>query len=56
MVQNGTVTSRSGKTIPIQADSICLHGDGIKAVEFAKRIRAELTAAGVEIVPLTALG
>ena len=56
MVQNGTVTSRSGKTIPIQADSICLHGDGVKAVEFAKRIRAELTAAGVEIVPLTALG
>ena len=56
MVQDGTVTSRSGKTIPIQADSICLHGDGVKAVEFAKRIRAELTAAGVEIVPLTALG
>jgi len=56
MVQDGTVTSRSGKTIPIQADSICLHGDGVKAVEFAKRIRAELTAAGMEIVPLTALG
>ena len=55
MVQEGTVTARSGKTIPIQADSICLHGDGVKAVEFARRIRAELTAAGVEIVPLAAL-
>ena len=54
MVQEGTVTARSGKTIPIQADSICLHGDGVKAVEFARRIRAELTAAGVEIVPLAA--
>ena len=55
MVQEGTVTARSGKTISIQADSICLHGDGVKAVEFARRIRAELTAAGVEIVPLAAL-
>lgn len=54
MVQEGTVTARSGKTIPIQADSICLHGDGVKAVEFARRIRAELTAAGVKIVPLAA--
>ena len=54
MVQEGTVTARSGKTISIQADSICLHGDGVKAVEFARRIRAELTAAGVKIVPLTA--
>ena len=55
MVQEGTVTARSGKTISIQADSICLHGDGVKAVEFARRIRAELTAAGVKIVPLAAL-
>jgi len=52
MVQEGTVATRSGKTIPIRADSICLHGDGAKAVEFAARIRKELTAAGVEIVRL----
>lgn len=55
MVQEGTVTARSGKTIAIRADSICLHGDGVKAVEFARRIRAELTAAGVEIVSLAEL-
>ena len=55
MVQEGTVTARSGKTIPIRADSICLHGDGEKAVEFAERIRQELTAVGVQIVPLTEL-
>ena len=55
MVQEGTVTARSGKTIPIQADSICLHGDGAKAVEFAKRIREALSHAGVEIVPLRKL-
>ena len=55
MVQQGTVTARSGKTISIQADSICLHGDGEKAVEFAKKIRNELTASGVKIVPLSEL-
>ena len=55
MVREGTVTARSGKTIPIRADSICLHGDGEKAVEFAARIRKELTASGVEIVPLKML-
>ena len=55
MVNDGTVVARSGKVIPIEADSICLHGDGVKAVEFAQRIRAELTDSGVEIVPLAAL-
>ena len=55
MVNEGTVVTRSGKVIPIEADSICLHGDGAKAVEFAQRIRAELTDSGVEIVPLAAL-
>lgn len=56
MVQEGTVTARSGRTIAIRADSICLHGDGVKAVAFARRIRAELTRAGVEIVPMAQLG
>ena len=55
MVNDGTVVTRSGKVIPIEADSICLHGDGAKAVEFAQRIRGELTDSGVEIVPLAAL-
>lgn len=55
MVQQGTVTSRTGKTVCIQADSICLHGDGVKAVAFARRIREALTGAGVELAPLSAL-
>ena len=55
MVQQGTVTARSGRVIPIKADSICLHGDGVKAVEFAKRIGEALKNAGVEISPLSML-
>ena len=52
MVQQGTVTARSGKTISIQADSICLHGDGEKAVAFAKKIRNALITSGVKVIPL----
>ena len=55
MVKSGTVVARNGQTIPIEADSICLHGDGVKAVEFARRIRQALTDSGVEIVPLAQL-
>jgi UPF0271 protein len=55
MVKSGTVVARNGQVIPIEADSICLHGDGVKAVEFARRIRQALTDSGVEIVPLSQL-
>ena len=55
MVKNGRVTSITGNGIEIKADSICLHGDGVKAVEFAKRIKEELLKNDVEIVPLREL-
>lgn len=55
MVKNGRVTSITGNEIEIRADSICLHGDGVKAVEFAKRIKEELLKNDVEIVPLREL-
>jgi 5-oxoprolinase (ATP-hydrolysing) subunit A len=38
MINEGTITTVSGKTIPIIAQTICIHGDGIHAVEFAKAI------------------
>ncbi|HZH35883.1 MAG TPA: LamB/YcsF family protein, partial [Flavisolibacter sp.] len=36
MVQRGTVTSVSGKEVPLVAETVCIHGDGKKAVAFAK--------------------
>jgi 5-oxoprolinase (ATP-hydrolysing) subunit A len=42
MVTEGTVTSLSGKTIPIVAETICIHGDGRRAPFFAKKIREGL--------------
>jgi UPF0271 protein len=38
MIKEGTVTTVTGKTIPIVAETICIHGDGEHAVEFAKVI------------------
>ena len=33
LVKTGTVTATSGEKIPIKAQTICLHGDGINVVE-----------------------
>ena len=44
MVKRKTVTTVSGKEIPIQADTVCVHGDGKHAVPFAKRLYEALKA------------
>jgi UPF0271 protein len=38
MIKESKVTSISGKEIPIVAETICIHGDGENAAEFAKKI------------------
>jgi len=42
LVNEGTVTTTTGNIFPIATDTICLHGDGAYAVEFAKSIFAIL--------------
>lgn len=49
MMREGVVRATDGTEVPIRADTICVHGDGPRAVEFARRLRRELRAAGVEI-------
>ena len=49
MIQQKTVTSTTLASIPIQADTICLHGDGDHAVEFAKVIHQTLLQHHIEI-------
>ena len=49
MVKEGKVESVNGTDIAIRADSICVHGDNPKALEFVKNIRETLIAEGVEI-------
>ncbi|WP_340618434.1 LamB/YcsF family protein [Xenorhabdus entomophaga] len=49
LVTEGGVESIDGKFTPIQADSICVHGDSPGAVEMAKQVRTVLQQAGVTI-------
>ncbi len=49
MVREGKVRATDGSDVPVRADTICLHGDGEHAVAFARRLRAALEQAGVEI-------
>ncbi|MCK1976231.1 LamB/YcsF family protein [Jeotgalicoccus huakuii] len=49
MITEGKVESINGKDIDIKADSICVHGDGAKALEFVKEIRKQLQEKGVTI-------
>ena len=49
MVREGVVRATDGSEVPIRAETLCLHGDGAQAVEFARRIRKELAAAGVVV-------
>lgn len=49
MVTEGKVTANDGTDIAIQADSVCVHGDGPKALAFVEKIGAALQAAGVEL-------
>lgn len=52
MVTEHAITARSGKRLEIRFDSLCVHGDEASAVEVARRCRAALEAAGIQIVTL----
>lgn len=49
MVREGVVQAISGETIPLRADTLCLHGDGPHALAFACAIHAALGQAGIQI-------
>ena len=51
LVNKGTVTTATGKTIKLKADTICIHGDGINAVELAKEITDNLKLDGIILKP-----
>jgi UPF0271 protein len=52
MIKKRTVTTISGKIIPIVAETICIHGDGKHAAAFAKKIHEALMNEGIEIRPV----
>jgi UPF0271 protein len=54
MIQKGTVMSQQGVAVPLQADTICIHGDGPQALTFAKQLREGLLQAGIRVMACSA--
>ena len=52
MVETQALNCFSGKQIPCEIDSICVHGDGENAVNTARQIKEGLIKSGVSLNPL----
>ena len=55
MIENQALNCYSGKQIPCEIDSICVHGDGKSAVSTAKEIKEGLIKSGIILKPLNKL-
>ena len=55
MVENQALNCYSGKQIPCEIDSICVHGDGKSAVSTAKEIKEGLIKSRIILKPLNKL-
>ena len=55
MVENQALNCYSGKQIPCEIDSVCVHGDGQSAVSTAKEIKEGLINSGIILKPLNKL-
>lgn len=49
MIEEQTVMAANGEKIPIRAETVCIHGDGAHALEFAIAINAKLKANNIKI-------
>ena len=52
MVQNQSLNCHSGKQIPCEIDSVCIHGDNLSSLATAKSIRENLIENGLELKTL----
>ncbi|MDA8891128.1 LamB/YcsF family protein [Candidatus Pelagibacter sp.] len=52
MVKNQAINCLSGKQIPCEIDSVCIHGDNENSLATAKYIRDNLVDNGLELKPL----
>ena len=52
MVKNQAINCLSGKQIPCEIDSVCIHGDNDSSLATAKSIRDNLVDNGLELKPL----
>ena len=52
MVQNQSLNCHSGKQIPCEIDSVCIHGDNLNSLATAKSIKNNLVENGLELKTL----
>lgn len=51
MVQDRAITTVTGKRIPAEIETICVHSDSPGAIDTARQVRAMLEASGVTVAP-----
>ena len=56
MVQEQALNCYSGKKIPCEIDSVCIHGDNISSLATAKSIKENLIENGLVLKPLSSMG
>lgn len=49
IIKEKKVSTVQGKDVSIKADTVCIHGDGEKALDFAKYISSAIQEAGINI-------
>ena len=49
LAREGSVIANDGIVLPIEVESICVHGDTPGAIELAGELRAALTGGGIEV-------
>lgn len=49
MIQSKSVAALTGETVPLRADTICIHGDGPMAVVFARTIHQAIRSKNIAI-------
>jgi UPF0271 protein len=53
MITTGSVASIDGSVVPVEVESVCVHGDSPGAVGIAAAVRDRLHAAGIELAAFT---
>ena len=56
MVKNQAINCHSGKQIPCEIDSVCIHGDNESSLEIAKSIKKNLFENGLKLKTLNTMG
>jgi UPF0271 protein len=52
MLTERKVTAITGEEVDVEADTVCIHGDSPDAVLFAGKVKQQLVAAGIEVIPM----